>query len=234
MCRIIRKKINQKGQYQNYNGYTIIAMIDTELKNVAQHIEKFIWRSSYNISYSAVPAYSYHMSIYTIFSLSNKLIPPVQRWVNTGSKLPDRGFLPHNVLKEEHNKALCIIKKYLSEPLRIKYAKLDIGERTIGLILELEEESLKRIRDARKKFAKVYEHKNKSMEPIHKKLHITLAYIYSGRKTGSLKEYNQLKELVRPFNGAKFMPPHVYLYNHMKKYHPYRSRGNVDCRAYEL
>jgi len=145
-------------------------------------------------------------------------------------KISSRTWLPNEVLQEQHDKAMCVLEKYLREPLTvIKYASLNIGERIIKLSLEAEEKSLERIRMARAELAEIYEDPNWSMEPISERLHITLAYVYAPKETFIVDEWNQLNELTRPFNGAKLLLPSVYLFDSMKHYIPYERSEEIEC-----
>jgi len=216
------KKINGEGEYQPYYGYTIISRIDTELGDVTKRIEKFI-QSSLSKSYAPLPADTYHTSIYTIYSGGNKPIPPVARWANeTGQTIPVHSFLPEEVLMHQNSEAMRILKKNVGEPLQMKRATLTVGKTVLSLTVELEEESLQRIENVRKELVKVYEHPNLSLEPIGEKLHITLAYAYGKKKKIDEDTWDELQELVRPLNTAKLMPPSVYLFESMVKYHPFQ------------
>jgi len=228
------KKINDKGDFERYYGYTIIAKIDPKLMKAAERIEHFLETSVFKKRYSAVPAHSYHMSIYTIFSCSNKHISPVKKWVKkTGQKISKDTWLPESVLEEENNMALCTLEKFLHEPLHIKYATLTFSDAIIRLQLELDETSLKSIRKARKKLSKIYDHRNKSLEPIEKKLHITLAYAFGRQGNVDVDAWNELNELVKPFTAAKSSLASLYQYDSMVDYYNVSKKSYVDCRAYE-
>jgi len=154
------------------------------------------------------------MTIYTIYKSCNQFIPPIERWFDTTNRtIPsDRcSKIPYEALEEQNNEAVCKIKRSLNEPLKIKYASLNIGTTSISLTLEVEEESFQMIRNARTELAKIYNHTDRSMEPIDKKLHIQLAY--GIRKNVNIQSLNRLNMLVRPFNGAKLALPSVYLDN---------------------
>lgn len=223
-----QKKINREGQYQPYYGYTIIAKIDPELEEVTTQIEELIKTSNLSKSYKALPADTYHTSIYTIFSCGNKPIPPVERWLSeTGQTIPEKGFLPDEVLIQQNTKAMRILERDVGEPLYLKSATLTIGKTTISLTVELHEETLRKIENMRKQLVKVYEHPNLSMEPISEKLHITLAYAYGKKKKVDNDAWNQLEMLVRPLKTAKLMPPAVYLFESMEKYHPFQTVDDV-------
>ncbi|KAG4071107.1 hypothetical protein HA402_013421 [Bradysia odoriphaga] len=123
---------------------------------------------------------------------------------------------------------MCIIDKYLVEPLRIRYSRLIINERGIKLLLEVDERSMMLIRNARDQFAKIYENDDMSLEPIDEKLHMGLAYVYAptGRQL-DVNERNELIELIERFNGKTFVLPSVYLFDSMTNYIPYRKTDGV-------
>lgn len=205
-------------------------MIDPSLTKFAERIEQFLRTSSLALSYSALPASSYHMTIYTIYECGSEMIPSVERWVKAnGYTISNRSWLPGEVLQKQHDRATCIIEKYLNEPLRIKYASVNIGERNIKLLLKVEEKSMERIRNARNKLVEIYEDLDLSMEPISEKLHITLAYVYAPMDTPDVEEWNQLSKLVRTFNGGRFILPSVYQFDTMTNYIPYHKANEIEC-----
>jgi len=71
------------------------------------------------------------------------------------------------------------------------------------------------------------------MEPINKKVHIALAYRFGKKEPLYLDDWNQLNELIAPLNGAKLSLPHVYLFESMVRYYPFRPT-NLDCRVYDF
>lgn len=197
-------------------------MIESSLAKEVEKIEHFIRTSELSKSYTPLPAASYHMTIYSIYQCGDKMIPSVARWVNaTGETISNQSFLSDEVFQQQHAKAICILDKYLSEPLHIKYASLFINKRTFKLKLEADDESMQRIRNARNELINIYEDPNASMEPINEKLHIGLGYIYAPMREPNVQELNQLNELIRPFNGAKLLLPSIYLFDSMKNYFPY-------------
>lgn len=205
-------------------------MIDPKLAKLAEQIEIYIRESTLAKSYSALPGNSYHMTIYSIYQCGNRLIPPVERWVNaSGYTISKHAWLPKKVLQEQNNKAMCILEKYLAEPLYIKYATLNVGKKYIKLILKADEESMQRIRNTREELKKIYEHPDLSMEPIGDRLHITLAYVYASMGNINVEEWNELNRLTRQFNGAKLLYPSVYLFESMERYIPYEKGIDSNC-----
>lgn len=206
-------------------------MIDPSLALLAERIEQFLGTSRLGENYSPLPASTYHMTIYSIYQCGNRMIPPVERWVNaTGNTVSNNFWLPAEVLQEQNEKAMCIIDKYLNEPLRIKFANLVVNQRGIKLSLELDEESLEKIRNARREFVKIYEDRDWSMEPINERLHIGLAYVYEPTDEPNVDESNQLNDMARSsFEGKHFQMPSVYLFDSMTNYIPYDRRNDIEC-----
>jgi len=228
-----KEKINQKGKYLPYFGYSIVSLIDRGSMQVANQVEQYIRTSNLRRNFAALPASTYHMSVYTIYSVGNKLIPAVKRWQTlTGKKISDKSWLPVEALEDENNKAMCLLERTMNQPLKIKYATLKIGASVMSLRLEVEQESLDRIKAARKKLKRVYEHENKSMEPIKNNLHITLAYVYGNMGELDIDAWNNLNYLVRSFNGAKLLPPYVYQFGSMEAYYQQRKNPQTNCAAY--
>lgn len=205
-------------------------MIDASLAKLAEQTQKFLESSNFAFSHSPLPANTYHMTIYSIYQCGNRMIPPVARWTKeTGVPVSKEYFLPDEVLQEQNDKAMCVIEKYLSEPLYIRYASLNVST-NIKLVLEAEEESLERLRRARAEFVKIYEDLDLSMEPIADKLHISFGYVYAPIYHVHMDELNEFNKLLRSFNGAKFRLPSVYLFDSMTNYIPYRKRNaTIEC-----
>lgn len=205
-------------------------MIDPSLAFIAERIENFLRKSSWAVGYAPLPANTYHMTIYSIYQCGNRMIPPVERWVNeTGVAVSKNFWLPDDVLQKQNDKAMCIIDKYLKEPLHIRRVSLVVHERGIKLVLNVEEDSLVRIRNARNEFAIIYEDLDLSLEPIDKRLHIGLAYVYATKRIPTIEERNQLSEIVQTFNGGSFVLPTVYLFDSMTNYIPYSRKHLVEC-----
>jgi len=223
------RKINGAGEYQPYYGYTIVAKIDSKLEDDAKRIEQLI-HSRLGDSYAALPADTYHVSIYTIYGLGNKLIPPVERWLKngTGRTIPEKGWLPEEVLMQQNRNAMSVLESTIGGPLHIKDATLTKAKTILSLTVQVEEESLVRIQNARKKLAKIYESTNMSMEPIADKLHLTLAYAFGKEIKIDEDTWNQLEKLVQPFKESRLMQPSVYLYESMAKYYPLGSEPTND------
>lgn len=206
-------------------------MIDPSLIALAQQIEHFLRTSSLSASYSPLPAATYHMTIYSIYQCGNQMIPTIKRWVDaTGVTVSPSYWLHDDVLQEQNDRAMCIIDKYLVEPLYIKQTRLIINERGIKLLLEVDEKSILTIRNVRNEFAKIYEAYDFSLEPIDEKLHMGLAYVYrANEKQLDVNERNELNQLVEAFNGGSFTLPSVYLFDSMTNYIPYRKNERTKC-----
>ena len=64
-------KINTNGEYRNFYGWTVISMVENDLK----FIENFIKNSMLKNYFSALPSSSYHMTVYNVWSNGRKLLP---------------------------------------------------------------------------------------------------------------------------------------------------------------
>lgn len=197
----------------------------------AHELEQFLRKSSLAKTYSPLPATTYHMSIFTIYSCGNKMIPPIKDWFKQNNQTnTNQNCLPDGMLKDQHDRATCVLEKYLNKSLVITNATLDIGKRIIGLSLTLDNDSLDRIKIVRNKLKTIYRHRNKSMEPIDRKLHITLAYVYARQKPRNRREKLRLLKLAKKFKGSILSQPRVYRYTTMKDYFCYcANTTDIQC-----
>jgi hypothetical protein len=57
-------KINTNGEYRNFYGWTVISMIENDLKFIENYISNHNTLRKY---FSALPSTSYHMTVYNIW-----------------------------------------------------------------------------------------------------------------------------------------------------------------------
>ncbi len=86
------------------------------------------------------------------------------------NKIPEKLWLPEDVLKIKHIKALDCLRKL---PSHLKITNLEFYyKKGLGVWVTLDEESVNAVTNLRKEFSKIYEHDDANL-----KLHITFAYL---------------------------------------------------------
>lgn len=65
-------KINNNGEYRNFYGWTVISMVENDLKFIENYISKHNTLSKY---FSALPSSSYHMTIYNLWCNGKHFLP---------------------------------------------------------------------------------------------------------------------------------------------------------------
>lgn len=213
------RKINERGEYLPFYGYTTISMLDP--RQNLQQIEKFIHNSSIGKYFSPLPSDTYHMTLFNIYSLNSKPIEPVEKWLQEGGTLPKQNWLPFDVLNVEHIKASHEIRKVKS---RFKVQNLKLYcENTIGIHIQLGENDTALVSELRKKLASIYKH-----DDPHLRLHVTFGYRFKQFPTEEIEKnklkndlsllMNYLKLIITDFS---FQDPDIYLFNSMTNFLPY-------------
>lgn len=70
-------KINKNGTYRKFYGWSVISMVQNDLR----FIYNYIRNSNLNNYFSALPSSSYHMTIYNIWCNGSELIPYQERFI---------------------------------------------------------------------------------------------------------------------------------------------------------
>ena len=73
-------KINDKGEYTPFYGWSVILNIDTDLKFIENYIKN---NNMINKYYSALPSESYHMTLYNIWCNGSELLNHQKRVIDT-------------------------------------------------------------------------------------------------------------------------------------------------------
>ncbi len=168
-----KHKINAEGEYLPFYGYTSVSMLSSKTSSVLQNIEQL---SSQTIIGNIILHYLIqliNMTLFNIYCMASSPIPPVQRWTleNKENKIPEKLWLPEDVLKIKHIKALDCLRKL---PSHLKITNLEFYyKKGLGVWVTLDEESVNAVTNLRKEFSKIYEHDDANL-----KLHITFAYLF--------------------------------------------------------
>ncbi|KAK4874865.1 hypothetical protein RN001_014225 [Aquatica leii] len=214
-------KVNEKGEYIPFLGYTILSMIN-DPKNELKTIEEFLTSSVVSRYYAPLPHHTYHMTLFNIFAYNRDPIPSVRQWLLAENQtLPKNEFLPEKVLKAQNGLATEAIKKCLgSSSLKIKDVSLDVSA-VIKVNVVLDSRQEMDVKSLREDFSTIYEHPDASL-----KFHVTLAYLYNhmptdGDESDKVKtDLEQLKEMIQKFKDFELNKHNVYLFDSMVNYMP--------------
>ncbi|AHL67516.1 hypothetical protein DH26_gp015 [Chloriridovirus anopheles1] len=213
-------KIDSKGVYQPFFGYTVIGMLEDECLASASNIENFIRTSSLNEFFAPLPANTYHMTLFNIYVVGGPEIPSVSKWLQNGNKIYSaHSWLPDEVLCNANMAAFNYLKNKTS--LKLTRSKFKFSKKSLGVLVELEDCEYKKVFDARVALSKIYEHQDSSLANRNS-LHITFAYGYKRQDNFSKQNMADLKILEQMVNSAfqsvKLKIPELYLFNSMDNY----------------
>ncbi|KAF5284394.1 hypothetical protein FQA39_LY17069 [Lamprigera yunnana] len=140
------------------------------LPEALQFLSSWTWSKFY----SPLPHYTYHMTLYNIYSYDREPLPIIRNWLEAENRkiLPD-DFLPKSVLKDQHILATTAIKKHLTGiKLKIYNVSLEISS-VIKAIVELEPVDDAIMQSLRKYLSEIYEYPDSNL-----KYHITLGIMH--------------------------------------------------------
>ncbi|GHV50348.1 hypothetical protein AGMMS49579_03780 [Spirochaetia bacterium] len=202
------KKINEKGQFQPFKGYSCACMVD--VKESMKHIELMIKNSSLNKVFSALPYNSYHMTIYTIYICNGYKLP----FFPEHCILEQNKWLPNDILTKQNTETINFLNKN-GVSLTIQDVTPYWSEKYLGFLVTLNVEDNNLVKNWKYKLSLIYRHLDKV------KLHITLAHSYSfSFKTKQMKEdYNTLCKMIKKeFIGKTLLKPSVYRFDNVTNF----------------
>ncbi|CAH1776007.1 unnamed protein product [Owenia fusiformis] len=178
--KINKKKINSKGEYLPFYGYTIIAKCREN--QGLEKLKDFIQTSSLRMYFSPLPVSSYHMTIYDVWSVSKRpVIAPVQKWMDEHgiTKIDNSKLLPPDAMRETLQRAQKLAQEMLPKSIKVR-PKMDPYGRPIrileSMLVEImEEKDQKMVDKFRDTCSEIFGHKD---ERLIGRLHITLVYQY--------------------------------------------------------
>lgn len=219
-------KINTNGDYRKFYGWTVISMVENDLKFIENYISKNNTLKNY---FSALPSSSYHMTIYNLWSNGSKLLKHQRKFI-------EQNFSAETVIELKNqskhigyfNPNGCIDnllyrlyfecqKENVLSKIVLKIKNVNFTGNTIQILLEDCEE-----------FSKINSFRNNMISICEKddnmgKYHITLAYKY---KTINDEAIIQIKEEIRILNVLLFAQtvtlnrPGVYSFEDMTYFKP--------------
>lgn len=212
MSQYIRK-IDENGTYLPFYGYTIIGMWN-ERETCGKIIYNFIKNSSLAKFYSPLNCNSYHMTIFNIYCLSGKIIPPVLSWLQKyNQSLPKNSWLPETFLSCQNAKAEFILSE--NNLNNIQADSLEMYSKTsLGVSINIAQ---KKIKSVRQKLSKVYKHLDEGLT----KLHMTFAYKIPESPPldeQAKKDLIILETIIANIENVKFNQFGIYLFDSMENY----------------
>lgn len=212
------RKINLNGEYQPFYGYTILGMLDSEYIKHATAIENFIRTSSLKDYFTPLPTNTYHMTVFNIYVVGGPEIPPVSKWLENGDQIASNSWLPDEVLCKENMAAYNLLNN--SPDLKLTKTTFKFSKKSIGVMVEMEDNEYKKVSNIRAELSKIYEHPDASLTR-RESFHITFAYGYSKNKF-SKQNIHDLKILEQMVNSTfqllTIKRPEVYFFNSMDNY----------------
>ncbi|CAH1795302.1 unnamed protein product [Owenia fusiformis] len=221
------QKINEKGEYLPFYGYTCIAMCknNDQLKD----LERFIASSTLKKYFSPLPVSSYHMTLYNIWCHKDSLIPPIMQWMNrTGvNDLNSSYWLPKEALHTELESADNLAKNKLSEISVKVIPKLEFRSPHLTLFVDiLGRQDKDKVDQFRNECTKIFGHDDDALMQIG--YHITLAYQYEEVEEEDITQYNKdiqkLESMIKNLGVIRLKKGGVYVFPSMEKFIPYTSQ----------
>ena len=189
--------------------------------------EEFIKKSKVlSKYYSALPYKSYHMTLFNIWSMASKPIPPVQDWLDKGNELPNGSLLPKSVLKNELLAAKQACRTHVNNDFTVTWKCR--GKYKLSLSAIVDENTFSKIKAYRAECAKIFKHEDKNLMKIG--YHITLGYLYKEPEKDALtlidNELEKLGNLILKVTGKNIKLQHgdVYWYKSMTHFWEYTGR----------
>ena len=175
-------KISKDGTYQDFYGWSVISMLDNDLKFIENYISNHNLLNTY---FSALPSESYHMTLYNIWCNGNLLLDHQRRFIQKNynknditrieneSKKFNNNFNPGGCINDLLFKLSFVCKNQKHKKERIQIKNIKYNGNTIRLSFTNESKKFNNINEIRKKCINVCE-RNDGMGSYH----ITLAYKY--------------------------------------------------------
>lgn len=213
-------KINSKGEYQPFYGYTVVSMMK---EDIGDAIEKFIKESSLKEFFAPLPSNTYHMTLFNIYVVGSTPIPTVSEWQTRGGFVPNNAWLPDDVLAVENMSAFNCLNA--EAEIRLTKSVFKFSKKSLGVSVELDDGEYARVQDIRHKLSTIYRHLDLSLEKRNS-LHITFAYGYAPSKKFSkqnMVDLGVLEKIVnKTFQNLVLSAPELYLFNCMDNYVPFK------------
>lgn len=217
------KKINYEGVYQPFYGYTVVAMVESNLN----HIEAFIKASSLGKYFKALPHDTYHMTIFNIYVMGDQpYIPPIKKWMeeNHISSISPIDWLPPTAMDKENLDTTRYLDS-INKDLKVTKAKLYGSKKSLTIQIEMDDESWDHIRAIREHIGAIYGCKDPGLNS-RGAYHITLAYGFTKHivDPNVSRDFQKLCDMVKiSFTNISLQQPNLYLFSAMDTYLPYKS-----------
>jgi hypothetical protein len=124
-------KVNTDGTYRPFHGYTVVSMLKDDLTVVEEYIKGNPVLSTY---FAALPAASYHMTLFNIWCHGRGLLPTQKKWIGQMEGRFRKAKIEHELLKRTHPNCPGPGQTYSS--FRDQYLTAVRGEHSCGFINE--------------------------------------------------------------------------------------------------
>ena len=173
-------KINDKGEYTPFYGWSVILNIDTDLKFIENYIKN---NNMINKYYSALPSESYHMTLYNIWCNGSELLNHQKRVIDTnftpdmiellGKQSKNINFFnPKGCINDLLYKIYFECQENKIDPVKLIIKNIYVGE-NIAIVFDYPSQSFDKMNILRQNIIKICERDDKMGV-----YHITLAYKY--------------------------------------------------------
>lgn len=220
-------KINVKGDYTEYHGWSVISMVENNLTFLENYIKTHPLLSQY---VSALPTSSYHMTVYNIWSNGCKLLPHQKLFLNKHfpkevKQLTEQSkkiglFNPSGCMDELFSKLGEECRRVRDTPFQLKnipiYKAIWTGHTVQLLVGDFPE--LSRLNQFRSTMKTICDRDDK-MGYYHVTLGYTFKNVPEEVECEIIKEVDRLDQLLR---GQTFSlcQPNVHYFDSMAFFHP--------------
>ena len=220
-------KISQNGVYLDFYGWSVISMLDNDLKFIENYISNHNILNKY---FSALPSETYHMTLYNIWCNGKKLLNHQKRFLQQNfsqdnvitleneSKKYNNYFNPGGCINDLLFKLSFVCNNHGYKKEKIKINNIKYNGNAIRLSLK-NSSKLDKINKIRNNCINVCE-QNDGMGSYH----ITLAYKYKDIDTDTFSKIdNEIKILNILLQNQTIIlsKPSVKYFTNMKKFVPF-------------
>lgn len=218
---IHRLKVDENGKYKNFYGYTVVSFLNSEKYSF---VEDYIKNSRFLSKYfSALPASSYHMTVFNLWCCNAPLLPIHKKWIdekkmlieeNSGSYEPVVGF----TYRENFFQMMLEISEHSKMipnfPVEIRLFK---SLNSITASVDIHSDHLIGLRNLREKISPLITHGDENLVP-----HITFAYKYREIEKYDIenvkKEMLELEKLIESDKAVILKTPTPCMFSSMEYY----------------
>jgi hypothetical protein len=225
-------KINNNGEYRNFYGWTVISMVENDLKFIENYISKHNTLSKY---FSALPSSSYHMTVYNIWCNGKGLLNHQKKFIQKNFSVEKRKdienesklikfFNPNGCINDLLYRLHFECQKNTFDRCTLTIKEILYSGGTLKIIFK-ESPVFDKINICRNVNTKVCENDDKMGE-----YHITLAYRYADVDQSTLNAINYeiyVLNIILADQTITIDKPSVMYFSDMKKFVPFEESLNL-------